>query len=78
MGDYLDSWIKFITPIAEEEGIRLGIHPCDPPVEKLGGIPFAILHTFTGIEDIFLLIDALIISGGNFDIHPSLYGNKNQ
>lgn len=35
----LEYWIKIITPIAEEEGIRLGIHPCDPPVESLGGIP---------------------------------------
>jgi len=35
----LEYWIKIITPIAEEEGIRLGIHPCDPPVPKLGGIP---------------------------------------
>ncbi len=32
-------WIRAITPVAEEEGIRLGIHPCDPPVESLGGIP---------------------------------------
>ena len=35
----LEYWIKLITPIAEEEGIRLGIHPCDPPMERLGGIP---------------------------------------
>lgn len=35
----LEYWIKIITPVAEEEGIRLGIHPCDPPVDKLGGIP---------------------------------------
>ena len=35
----LEDWIRIITPIAEEEGIRLGIHPCDPPVDKLGGIP---------------------------------------
>ena len=33
----LEYWIKIITPIAEEEGIRLGIHPCDPPVPMLGG-----------------------------------------
>lgn len=39
MWAYLEYWIKIITPIAEEEGIRLGIHPCDPPVESLGGIP---------------------------------------
>ena len=35
----LEYWIKIITPIAEEEGIKLGIHPCDPPVPVLGGIP---------------------------------------
>jgi mannonate dehydratase len=37
MWESLEYWIKIITPIAEEEGIRLGIHPCDPPVPKLGG-----------------------------------------
>jgi mannonate dehydratase len=45
MWNNLDYWIKIITPIAEQEGIRLGIHPCDPPVEKLGGIP-QILRSF--------------------------------
>ncbi len=35
----LEHWLKIITPIAEEEGIRLGIHPCDPPAPVLGGIP---------------------------------------
>jgi len=39
MWENLEYWIKIITPIAEEEGIRLGIHPCDPPVDELGGIP---------------------------------------
>ena len=39
MWQNLEYWIKIITPVAEEEGIRLGIHPCDPPVDKLGGIP---------------------------------------
>ena len=46
-------------------------------IEKFGGIPFPLFHTLTGIEDIFSLIDAVIISGGNFDINPSLYGKKN-
>jgi mannonate dehydratase len=35
----LEHWIRIITPVAEEEGIRLGIHPCDPPVDVLGGVP---------------------------------------
>jgi mannonate dehydratase len=45
----LEYWIKIITPIAEEEGIRLGIHPCDPPVEALGGIP-QILRNFAAYK----------------------------
>lgn len=35
----LEDWIRIITPVAEEEGIRLGIHPSDPPVPYLGGVP---------------------------------------
>ena len=34
----LEYWMKIITN-CQEEGIRLGIHPCDPPVPVLGGIP---------------------------------------
>ena len=41
----LEHWIRIITPIAEEEGIRLGIHPCDPPVAVLGGVP-QVLRSF--------------------------------
>ncbi len=32
-------WIKKVTPVAEKEGIRLGIHPDDPPVPELAGVP---------------------------------------
>ena len=39
MWDNLEHWIRIITPVAEEEEVRLGIHPCDPPVKLLGGIP---------------------------------------
>jgi mannonate dehydratase len=45
----LEYWIRIITPIAEEEGIRLGIHPCDPPVRVLGGIP-QLLRDFASYE----------------------------
>ena len=46
-------------------------------IEKFGGIPFPLLHTLSNIEDIISLIDAVIITGGNFDISPSVYGKKN-
>jgi len=39
MWQNLEYWIKAVTPVAEEEGIRLGIHPDDPPVDDLGGVP---------------------------------------
>ena len=45
-------------------------------IEKLGGIPFPLLHTNNNIFDIFNLLDGLIITGGNFDISPKLYGQK--
>jgi mannonate dehydratase len=31
-------FIKAVLPVAEEEGIRLALHPDDPPVESLGGV----------------------------------------
>jgi mannonate dehydratase len=53
----LEYWIRIITPVAEEEGIRLGIHPCDPPVEQLGGIP-QLLRSFDAYKRLI-------------EIHPS-------
>ena len=45
----LEYWIKAVTPIAEEEGIRLGIHPDDPPVDNLGGVP-RIMTSFDAVS----------------------------
>jgi mannonate dehydratase len=35
----LEYWIRQVTPEAEKAGIRLGIHPDDPPVPELAGVP---------------------------------------
>jgi mannonate dehydratase len=35
----LEYWIRKVTPAAEKAGIRLGIHPDDPPVTELAGVP---------------------------------------
>tara|TARA_B110000438_G_scaffold168832_1_gene161367 strand:- start:45 stop:758 length:714 start_codon:yes stop_codon:yes gene_type:complete len=45
-------------------------------VEKFGGIPFPLFHTKKNINQIFEVLDGLIITGGNFDIDPKLYGKK--
>ena len=46
-------------------------------IEDLGGIPIPLSHSLNTISDIGNLIDGIIITGGNFDIHPSIYGKKN-
>ena len=41
-------FIKQIAPVAEAAGVRIGIHPDDPPVPELGGIPRHIFGTYDG------------------------------
>jgi mannonate dehydratase len=40
--------IKQVVPLAEELGMRIGIHPDDPPVPELGGVPRCIFGNFDG------------------------------
>jgi mannonate dehydratase len=40
-------FIKAVIPVAEEVGVRLSLHPNDPPIPVLGGIP-CLVH---GVED---------------------------
>src|ERR1043165_55561 len=41
-------FIKQVVPVAEELGMRIGIHPDDPPVPELGGVPRCIFVNFDG------------------------------
>jgi mannonate dehydratase len=41
-------FIRQIVPVAEETGVRIGIHPDDPPALELGGVPRCIFGTFDG------------------------------
>lgn len=43
-------FIRKVVPVAEELGIRIGIHPDDPPVYPLGGVPRCIFGTFEGFK----------------------------
>lgn len=42
--------IRRIAPVAEEAGVFIGIHPDDPPVYPLGGIPRCMFGNFEGYK----------------------------
>ncbi len=46
-------FIRQVAPVAEEQGIRIGIHPDDPPVPELGGVPRCIFSSFDGYTRAF-------------------------
>jgi len=41
-------FIERVTPVAEEADVYLGIHPDDPPVATLGGVPRPIFGNYQG------------------------------
>ncbi len=46
-----DNYVYFmrqVVPVAEEAGVYIGIHPDDPPVYDLGGVPRSIFGHFDG------------------------------
>ncbi len=56
-----DNYVYFIervAPVAESLGIRIGIHPDDPPVYTLAGIPRPIFGTFDGYRQAIELADS--------------------
>jgi len=43
-------FIKKVVPVAEEAGVRIGIHPDDPPMPMLAGVPRCIFGNFAGYK----------------------------
>jgi mannonate dehydratase len=43
-------FIKQVAPVAEEADVRIGIHPDDPPVPVLAGVPRCIFGNFEGYK----------------------------
>lgn len=50
--------MREIVPVAEEEGVFIGVHPDDPPVYPLGGIPRCIFGTFDGYKKAMEIADS--------------------
>lgn len=51
-------FIKQVAPLAEELGIRIGIHPDDPPVPVLAGVPRCIFSSFDGYKRALEIADS--------------------
>jgi len=46
--DHYAYFIRQVVPVAEDAGVRIGIHPDDPPVYPLGGVPRCVFGSFDG------------------------------
>lgn len=46
--DNYRSFIREVAPVAENEGVRIGIHPDDPPALDLAGVPRCIFSHYDG------------------------------
>jgi mannonate dehydratase len=57
MWENYEYFIKAIVPVAEEAGVKLAVHPDDPPVDKLGGIP-RLFHDFDGFQRAMQIADS--------------------
>ena len=42
--EYYEYFISRVLPVAEAENVKLAIHPSDPPVPRLGGLPCLMRH----------------------------------
>lgn len=51
-------FIKKAAPVAEKEGVNIGIHPDDPPVPELAGIPRCIFSNFDGYKRAMEIADS--------------------
>lgn len=65
----LETWVKTVTPVAEEFGVRLGMHPVDPPMPVVGGVP-QLLHNFEGFKRLIDIVDSpansILLCQGSF------------
>lgn len=56
--DNFEYFIKEVAPVAEEAGVRIGIHPDDPPEPELAGIPRCIFSNFEGYRQAMEISDS--------------------
>ncbi|MEM9281574.1 MAG: mannonate dehydratase [Verrucomicrobiota bacterium] len=55
--DNLESFLNEVIPVAEDAGVRLAMHPDDPPVSELRGQP-RIMSTVASFERLVKMVDS--------------------
>ena len=55
--DNFNYFLREVIPVAEEADVRLALHPSDPPVPSLGGIP-NLIHSWEDYERAFEMADS--------------------
>ncbi|MBQ38474.1 MAG: D-mannonate dehydratase [Gemmatimonadaceae bacterium] len=55
---HFERWAKQVKPVAEDAGVMIGIHPDDPPVPNLGGIPRCVFSSFDGYQKAMEIADS--------------------
>ena len=58
MWSHFERWAREVRPVAEEAGVLIGIHPDDPPVPDLGGVPRCIFSSFDGYQKAMEIADS--------------------
>ena len=65
----LETWVKEATPVAEKYGVRLGLHPVDPPMPEIGGVP-SLLINFENYKRLIDIVDSpyngILLCQGSF------------
>jgi mannonate dehydratase len=56
--DNFAHFVRRVVPVAEELGIRIGLHPDDPPGVALGGIPRCVASSWDGYQRAFEIADS--------------------
>ncbi|MEM7603499.1 MAG: mannonate dehydratase, partial [Verrucomicrobiota bacterium] len=74
--DNLERFLNDVIPVAEDAGVRLAMHPDDPPIEKLRGQD-RILSTPEAFEKLVSLVDSpsngICLCQGSFASHANEY-----
>ena len=55
--DTFTRFIRQVMPVAEEAGVRIGLHPDDPPVASLGGVA-RVIRDFAGYQRALEIADS--------------------